>query len=177
MPEQVPDLLTGTELALVGWVGKANNSKGLPRWQQVHFNREVARQFFNLEPGDDRSITLEKLSASGRIIERVSKRLVYSTANRNPKIEFHFGPRDLPYPPEPLRPLLVVVESAHLTYRYRTLMPGDPGHECVERLLAAGPQVGNPRSLPRRIVTLDDVETYWAGAAPVSYTHLRAHET
>lgn len=163
MTEYVPDLLTGTEVTLIGWVGKANNSNGLPRWQQVHFNQDVARQFFNLEPGDDRSITLEKISADGRVVERVSKKLVFSERNKNPKIEFHFGPRDLIYPPDPSRPLLVVVESAYLTYRYRTLMPGDNGHVGIEHLLLAGPSLGN--GLNRRIVTLDEVEAAWPQAA------------
>lgn len=164
MTYQVPDLLTGTELALLATVGKAENSSGLPRWQQVHFNRDVARQFFNLEPGDDRSITLEKLNAAGRVVERKSKKLVFSeSSNRNPKIEFHFGPTNLQYPSGPHRPLLVVVESAHLTYRYRTLMPGDDGHDTIQRLLDAGPSVG--KGLPRRIVTLDEIEAYWPRAA------------
>jgi hypothetical protein len=164
MTDQVPDLLTGTEFALLATVGKAGNSTGPQRWQQVHFNKEVARQFFNLEPGDDRSITLEKISAAGRLVERKSKKLVYSeSSNKNIKIEFHFGPTELPYPPDPQRPLLVVVESAHLTYRYRSLMPGDNGHDVVQRLLEAGPSVGI--GLPRRIVTLDHVETYWPAAA------------
>lgn len=163
MTMQVPDLLTGTEVALVGWVGKASNSNGPPRWQQVHFNQEVARQFFNLEPGDNRAITLEKISATGRVVDRVSKKLVFSESNKNPKIEFKFGPRDLAYPPDPQRPLLVVVESAYLTYRYRTLMPGDAAHEAVQRLLLAGPSLG--KGLHRRLVTLDDVEAYWPQAA------------
>ena len=163
MGAQVPDLLTGTEVALIGWVGKANNNNGPPRWQQVHFNHEIARQFFSLEPGDDRSITLERISPAGRVLERVSKKLVFSESNRNPKIEFHFGPPDMAYPPDPLRPLLVVVESAYLTYRYRTLMPGEEGHKAIELLLLSGPSLG--RGLHRRIVTLDDVEAAWPQAS------------
>lgn len=163
MSAQVPDLLTGTEVALIGWVGKANNSNGPPRWQQVHFNQDVARQFFNLEPGDDRSITLEKISAVGRVVERVSKKLVFSESNKNPKIEFNFGPRDTAYPPDPMRPLLVVVESTYLTYRYRTLMPGETGHDGIEQLLRAGPSLG--RGLHRRIVTLDEIEAAWPQAS------------
>jgi len=81
MTERLPDLLTGTELSLVAEVGKAENRNGPPRWQQVHFNKDVARQFFRLQPGDDRSITLEKLSAAGKVIERVSKKLVFSERN------------------------------------------------------------------------------------------------
>jgi hypothetical protein len=161
--QQLPDLLTGTELTLICLVGKADNSNGLPRWQQVHFNQEVARQFFNLEPGDDRSITLERISASGRVVDRVSKKLVFSARNKNPKIEFKFGPRDLAYPPDPHRPILVVVESGYLAYRYRTLMPGDSGHSGMAHLLEAGPSLG--RGLHRRIVTLDDVEAHWPQAA------------
>ncbi|GAB3201808.1 hypothetical protein GCM10027062_24900 [Nocardioides hungaricus] len=163
MTAQVPDLLTGTEMSLIGQVGKASNRNGPPRWQQVHFNKDVARQFFNLQPGDDRSVTLEKISGTGQVVDRVTKKLVFSESNKNPKLEFKFGPRDLLYPPDPGRPLLVVVESAYLTYRYRTLMPGDAGHEGIQRLLEAGPSVG--RGLPRRIVTLDEVEAYWSQAA------------
>jgi hypothetical protein len=162
MGAEVPDLLTGTEITLVAWVGRADNKNGLPRWQQVHFNREIARQFFNLEPGDDRAITLEKISGEGRVVERTSKRLVYSEANKNIKIEFHFGPRDLAYPDPPERPLLVVVEADHLTYRYRTLLPGQSGHGPVKTLLLAGPSVG--KGLHRRLVTLNDVESVWPQA-------------
>jgi hypothetical protein len=160
---QAPDLLTGTEMSLVAEVGKASNSKGPDRWQQVHFNRDIIRQFFNLEPGDDRSITLERLSSSGQVVDRVGKKLVFAIANKNPKIEFHFGPRDLLYPPDPQRPLLVVVESSQLTYRYRTLMPGDAGHDGIKSLMEAGPSIG--KGLRRRIVTLDTVEAYWPQAA------------
>jgi hypothetical protein len=106
---------------------------------------------------------LERISPAGRVVERVSKKLVFSESNKNPKIEFHFGPRDMAYPPDPLRPLLVVVESAYLTYRYRTLMPGDTGHDGIEQLLLAGPSLG--RGLNRRIVTLDEVEAAWPQAA------------
>jgi hypothetical protein len=150
-------------MALICLVGKANNSNGLPRWQQVHFNQDVARQFFSLQPGDDRTITLEKLSAAGCVVERVDKKLVFSPRNKNPKIEFRFGPRDMEYPPYPERPLLVVVDAAYLTYRYRTLVPGDAGYVEIGQLLTAGPSLG--RGLHRRIVTLDEVESYWPSSA------------
>lgn len=163
MTRQPLPLLTGTEVALIAYVGKAGNSRGLPRWQQVHFNQDVARQFFNLEPGDDRSITLAKVSSGGEIVEQVNKRLVFSDRNKNPKIEFRFGPRDLAYPLDPQRPLLVVVESAYLTYRYQTLMPREVGHAEVEGLLLGGPSLG--KGLHRRIVTLDDVESHWPQTA------------
>lgn len=157
MTEKVPDLLTGTELCLVAEVPGAGS-----RWKQVHFNMDVARQFFNLEPGMDRSITLERISAAGRVMERTSRELVFPESNRNSRIEFSFG-AVTDYPIGSSRPLVVVVESGYLTYRYRTLMPNDPGYDGVINLLAAGPSIG--RGVRRRIVTLDELETYWPNAA------------
>ena len=154
--EQVPDLLTGTEMCLVAEVPGAGR-----RWGQVHFNKDIARQFFNLEPGVNRSITQERISAAGRVVERKTRRLVFPESNKNPRIEFPFRPR-VDYPPLPRRPLVVVVEAEYLTYRYRGLMPDDAGYDSVLRLLAAGPSIG--RGLRRRIVTLDELEAYWPQA-------------
>jgi hypothetical protein len=132
------------------------------RWKQVHFNLDIARQFFNLEPGFDRSITLERISAQGRVTERSSRHLIIPESNRNSRIEFSFGAVSQ-YPPPPNRPLVVVVEAGYLTYRYRTLMPTDGGYQEVQEVLAAGPSIG--RGLRRRIVTLDELETYWPHCA------------
>lgn len=156
MREQVPDLLTGTELCLVAEVPGAGD-----RWKQVHFNLDVARQFFSLEPGDDRSITLERISAQGRVIERSSRQLVIPESNRNSRIEFSFGSvTDYPDPPD--RPIVVVVEANYLTFRYRTLMPGDAGYEGVKNLLRLGKSIG--RGVRRRIVTLNELEDFWPQA-------------
>ncbi len=132
------------------------------RWKQVHFNLDIARQFFDLEPGMDRSIKLERISASGRVIEQTSRQLIIPESNRNSRIEFSFGVVTV-YPPATTRPLVVVVESGYLVYRYRTLMPGDAGYDGVVGLLAAGPSIG--KGVRRRIVTLDELETYWPQAA------------
>jgi hypothetical protein len=158
MPEDLPDLLTGTEVCLVAEVPGAGN-----RWTQVHFNKDIARQFFNLQPGMERSITLERISASGRVQSRTSRQLVFPERNRNSRIEFDFGDPRPAYPPLPNRPLVVVVEAAFLTYRYRTLIPGDLGYQGVQNLLAAGPSIGS--GVRRRIVTLDDLESYWPQAS------------
>lgn len=158
MTQQIPDLLTGTEMCLLAEVPKAGN-----RWQQVHFNKDIARRFFNLEPGMDRSITLERISASGQVENRSSRQLVMPDSNRNSRIEFFFGSH-LRYPDPPtIRPLVVVVESSHLTYRYRTFMPADSGYDNILDLLMAGPSIG--RGVRRRIVTLDELESYWPQTA------------
>ena len=159
MKETGLELLSGTEMALVAQVPGAGN-----RWHQVHFNMDVARLFFNLEPGSEgKSITLEKISALGNVVARASRQLVFPDSNRNSRIEFDFGGVQT-YPAAAMgRPIVVVVEADYLTYRYHTVMPGTPGHEEMTALLHAGRSIG--KGVRRRIVTLDDVEAYWPESA------------
>lgn len=154
---QIPGLLTGTETALVAEVPGAGG-----RWKQVHFNQEVMRRFFHLERDNGKSITLERIAGDGTLQSRMSRQLVFSTANSNSKIEFDFDPLP-PYPTGGERPMLVIVEADYLTFRFRLVMPSASGHEGLQDLLSAGSSVG--RGLRRRIVTLDDVEAYWPTAA------------
>lgn len=154
----LPPLLIGTSWCFVGEV-----PSGGSRFGQVHFNVEVSKKFFNLEPGEKRPVTLEKISPSGRVEERSNRSLVFSKVNRNAKIEFNFGVHS-EYPDSSDRPLLVVVEAdPGQTYRYRTLWPGDDGYAEVRDLVYAGSRVG--RGVRRRIVTLDDLEEYWPQSA------------
>jgi hypothetical protein len=149
---RTPSRLTGDESALVAEVPGAGG-----RWKQVHFNVDVMRRFFHLGDNNVTSVTLERIDSAGTIRSRTSRQLVFSGANSNSKLEFDFGA--LPYPSNGSRPILVVVEASYLSFRYRLLMPGDAGHTQSASLLNAGPSVG--RGVRRRIVTLDDVESYW----------------
>jgi hypothetical protein len=151
-----PSLLTGTEPALLAEIPKAGT-----RWKQVHFNIDVMRRFFHLEPGSVRSITQERIGSSGEVQSRNSRQLVFADANRNSRLEFDFDP--LPaYPKDGVKPLLVAVEAVYLTFRYKLVMPGDSGYVPLSNLLAAGPSIG--RGARRRIVTLDEIEAYWPQA-------------
>ncbi|MCF6735231.1 hypothetical protein [Blastococcus sp. KM273129] len=124
----------------------------------------MARLFFGLKADDQRSITLEKVGADGRLLARHSRELVYPESNRNSRIEFDFGSPKPDYPASG-RPVIVVVQADHKTYRYRTLMPGDPGHQEMMGLVSTGQSVGRTmKGVRRRIVTLDDVEAAWSGA-------------
>ena len=151
-----PSLLTGTEPALVAEIPGAGG-----RWTQVHFNLDVMRRFFHLEPGKSKSITLERINSSGEVQSRTLRQLVFSTENSNAKLEFDFSPVPS-YPPSSTRPLLVVVEASYLTFRFRMVMPGESGYPQLTSLLSAGPPIG--RGVKRRLVTLDEVEAFWPKA-------------
>lgn len=155
--QKLPHLLTGTEPALVAEVPGAGG-----RWSQVHFNMDVTRRFFGLTEGSTRSVMLERISDTGIVMKRIASRLVMPESNRNSRIEFDFHPIPT-YPGSATRPIIVVVDTGNSTYRYRLVMPSDNGYQFMADLLAAGPPEG--RGVPRRIVTLDEVEGHWPSVA------------
>lgn len=144
-------LLTGTEPVLVAQVPKAGG-----RWHQVHFNMDVGRRFFRVEEGEDKSVNIERVSATGESLGLDTRRLVLGV-NRNYRLEFDFSPADA-YP-STSRPLLVIVEVGLRRFRYVTLMPGDAGHEEMSRITADLEPIGG--GLPRVITPLDEVELRW----------------
>jgi hypothetical protein len=156
-------MLTGSELVLIGQVPRAGreDAQSRARWTQAHWNRAVAEQFFMLTPGDNRSITLEKVDYDGYFAGRTSKQLVFSEVNKNPKIEFDFRP--VTSYPDAGPPLLVIVELDRLrSFRYRPVMPGQDGYDAMFQLTVELPKLG--RGNRRVITTLDEVELRWPNA-------------
>lgn len=146
-------LLTGTEPVLVAQVPKAGG-----RWHQVHFNMDVGRRFFRVEEGEDKSVNIERLGSTGKVLGSDTRRLVLGV-NRNYRLEFDFSPAE-DYPSES-RPLIVIVELGLRRFRYVTLMPGEPGHEEMYRITESVDSIGG--GLPRVMTTLDEVELRWPG--------------
>jgi hypothetical protein len=146
-------LLTGTEPVLVAQVPRAGG-----RWHQVHFNMDVGRRFFRVEEGEDKSVSIERMSDMGNVMGSDTRRLVLGV-NRNYRLEFDFSP-DEEYP-SGSRPLLVIVEVGLRRFRYVTLMPGQSGHAEMFRVTVDLESIGG--GLPRVITTLDEVELRWPG--------------
>lgn len=149
--------LGGTELVLVARVPKAGS-----RWTQVHFNKNVIKQFFSLKEGDDRTLTFERIDGEGHRQDQVARRLVLSGVNLNPKIELDFGMKEGKrpnYPEDGRTPIVVILELDTRSFRYQTLMPGQQGHDPMYTLTEQLPSVG--KGLPRVLTTLDEVELRW----------------
>lgn len=148
----IQTLLSGSEYVLVAQV-----PKGSTRWQQAHFNRQITEDFFRLRPGDERTVTLERVAYDGYMDDRVTRKLVYSAVNKNCKIEFDFSPI-YEYPAEGV-PLLVVVELGTRSFRYRPTVPGMPGYREMLQLNLDTPAMG--RGHRRVLTSLDEVEMRW----------------
>lgn len=154
--EEEPEPSAVGTRVLVRYVAKAGG-----RTSQVHFSLEKVRDFFGLMPGDTTEISLQMVQPSedlGRI-ER-GRRLVFSSVNRNPKIEMAGLRYRLP-PDYPTggRAILIIqgVELNH--YRYMTLLPSEPGYEQLRDHLELVPQHG--LALKEDILTLDELLAIW----------------
>lgn len=147
-----PDtFLDGSELALVAQVPKAGG-----RWHQVHLNAEVLRKFFRLEPGSSVEAEFERVARDGTYRGAQKRSVVFSSTNKNLKIEFDLT--DAPdYPNEP--PILLILEIARRRFRFMLLMPGDAGFSAMKSLNQSLEPVGRGH---RRVMTnLSEIEMRW----------------
>lgn len=144
-------VVDGSELVLIAQVPKAGD-----RWKQVHFNADLVDQFFALGPGHQ-AVRLQKVDAKGRALEPVTRALVLSEVNKNPKFELDFG-KVAEYP-QTGPPLVLLLEVDLRNYRYVTLLPGEPGYDEMADLLASLSSIG--RGVHRSTTTLDEIELRW----------------
>jgi hypothetical protein len=119
---------------------------------------DVGRRFFRVEEGEDKSVSIQRVSAAGHVLGSDTRRLVLGV-NRNYRLEFDFSPNE--HYPSDSRPLLVIVEVGLRRFRYVTLMPGQPGHHEMLTVTEAFESIGG--GLPRVMTTLDEVELRWPG--------------
>lgn len=149
-----PDtFLDGSELALVAQVPKAG-----ARWHQVHLNAEVLRKFFRLAAGSSLEAEFERVARDGSYQGSQTRPVVFSSSNKNLKIEFDLA--DAPaYPIVP--PILLILEVALRRFRFMLVMPGDPGFSAMRGLNLALEPVGRGH---RRVMTnLSEIEMRWPG--------------
>ncbi len=133
------------------------------RSSQVHLSRDAAERYFELHPGDGKTIDLQWVQP-GRPPASVEsdRHLVYSQHNSNPKIEMKGVRTLLPsnYPAGG-RAILVVQEVGLHRFRYMVLLPGDDGYDEVNGFLTKRPRRGH--SLHEATVTSHELQTLWPG--------------
>lgn len=155
---KAPDVfLDGSEFVLVALVPSAGD-----RWHQVHLNVEVLRRFFRLDPDSAMQAIFERVTRTGRYGGSETRPVVFSSTNKNIKIEFDFA--DAPDYPEFEPPILLILEIGMRRFRFMLLMPGDPGFGEMRSLNESLQKVG--RGHRRVITTLSETEMRWP-ACPI----------
>jgi hypothetical protein len=139
---------------LIRYVPKAGG-----RTSQVHFTREIAERFFHFVLGRSRTIRLQQLRPGKAPGPIESRPLVYSTSNRNCKIEVS-GARRLGehYPTDGQRPIIVFEEIEENLFQYLPLLPSDDGFPELATHLNSLPR---GRALASDITNLGTLLQIW----------------
>ena len=129
------------------------------RVAQVHFTREIIERFFRLQLGTREPIIIQQ-KQPGKRLRRIERRtLIYSTHNKNPKIELN-GAKILEgnYPTSG-RPIVVLHAVKNRRYRYVIRLPGDEGYRELAETLDREPRRG--LALPFKITDADSLRKIW----------------
>lgn len=122
-PAEQSDLILAAEIPRSG-----------DRWNQANFDLNTFREFFGLRPGKVERIILQHTNADGTL-GTLESRPGVSVKSQNYRLELDAA-AGLPYPDNG-RPICVFVRVATRTFKYRLLMPEDPGYAAMAAFLAA----------------------------------------
>jgi HKD family nuclease len=127
------------------------------RWSQAHFNKDIVEQFFRITDRETQRAYLTRIDAGGVRGEEEVRRCVYSTANKNYKIEIGAA-KHRDYPDAGV-PVLVFRERQVRVFDYMLLFPGDPGHAETLALSERLPAIG--RGHRRVIIDVPTLAAAW----------------
>ena len=102
------------------------------RWKQANFDLENYEGYFGAKRGTQRRILLQHVRQDGRLDEIEPRRSV-EVLSRNFRLELGAA-SGIPYP-DAGRPIAVFVRLQGGIFRYRLLLPNDPGYGNVSTLL------------------------------------------
>ena len=150
---------TGREggVARVDRILIAQVPKASGRWSQVHFNADVVREYFRLVYFSTQRVYLSQVGSDGVRSDVEVRPLVYSSSNKNPKIEFGAA-SGRGYPASP--PVLVLRERQLRVFDYMLLFPDADGYAAAIELTRELPSVGH--GMPRVITDMNTLERAWA---------------
>ena len=127
------------------------------RWSQVHFNADIVRDYFRLVNFGTQRVYLSQVGPDGVKSGAEARPLVFSSSNKNPKIEFGAASGRV-YPASP--PVVVLRERQLRVFDYMLLFPGADGYAEAIGLTRTLPSVG--RGMPRVITDMNTLEGAWA---------------
>lgn len=134
--------------------------KGSTRWNQANFDLENYKSFFGAKPDEQRYMFFRHVQPDGSVGETEVRPSV-AVKSHNWRFELAAGHGRL-YPATG-RPIGVFVRQASRNFLYVLLMPGEPGHGEMDRLLSK-----NWRGSVARVRRIRDTSATLARAWPSS---------
>lgn len=127
------------------------------RWSQAHLNAAVIDQYFLVTDLATQRVYLTHVDAAGGRGEEKVRQVVYSTSNKNYKVEISAA-KGLAYPAEG-HPMLIFRERQVRCFDYMLLMPGSAGYGETVALSKTLPPLG--RGFRRSITDLTRLAQAW----------------
>lgn len=155
IPAQLPvpaPQAVGLDRVLVAEVPDAGG-----RWSQSHLNAAVIENYFRVTNLAAQRVYLTHVDAGGVRGEEKVRQVVYSTANKNYKVEISAA-KGKDYPAAG-HPMLIFRERQVRCFDYMLLMPGDAGYTAIVALSQALPRLG--RGFRRSITNLETLAEAW----------------
>lgn len=129
------------------------------RWSQSHLNAAVVQQYFRVTDLTTQRTYLTHVDAAGVRGEEKIRQIVYSTRNKNYKVEISAA-KGKDYPAAG-HPMLIFRERQVRCFDYMLLMPGDAGYDKTVALSQGLPRLGN--GFRRSITDLPTLARAWPG--------------
>jgi hypothetical protein len=144
---------SGTSRMLIAEIPAAGG-----RWRQIHYNRDVIDEFFRVHENSAERVFLREVRGDGLIGEEEIRPVVFSTSNKNLKIEVS-ARKDVDYPEAEGKPLILLRELGVRNFLYMIILPGENGYAEARELLYGSRSIG--RGVRRTIVSSDDLHSVW----------------
>lgn len=151
--EEHPDRKSGR--VLIAHVPKAGG-----RWHQIHYNKEIVKNFFRMKSNSSQRAILQQIKQDGTKGLTERRPLIYSPSNKNYKIET-YARREENYPTSGAPPIIVLREIGTRMFNYMLIMPGENGY--AEMLQATHKSTNLGKGLPRVIINYNDLISEWPG--------------
>lgn len=127
------------------------------RWRQIHYNAAVIEQFFQAQANSNQRIFLKEVRLDGSLGADEVRPVVYSSANKNYKIEVS-SRLSSDYPDEG-KPIIVLREVGVRNFLYMLILPEDAPYNDLENFLENNPSVG--KGVRRVITDSENLRKIW----------------
>lgn len=134
--------------------------RGGNRWNQANFDLDTFRNFFGVQEGLTQRILLQHVNDDGSLGSLESRPSV-SVRSQNYRFELEAA-AGLDYPNQG-RPIGVFLRIATRSFRYKLLMPNNPGHKEMVEFLNNNWN-GRADRLRRIVTNIETLQTYWANS-------------
>lgn len=129
------------------------------RWKQIHYNAAVVESFFQAHANSHQRIFLKEMRLDGTLGPDEVRPVIYSSSNKNYKIEVN-SPRTAIHYPSNGAPIILLREVAVRNFMYMLILPSDECYNSINSFLLQSESVG--KGFKRVITDSATLKNIWS---------------